>query len=212
MYIRELENKMSINELRNKNEEDNREGYDRTKIRKINQYSYKHQPEMNSQNRNDNGERKYSTKTYYNEKFMPNRVKSLDSRNIDEMKWKNYNKNLNHNNYNAYNKNQRNYNRVIHHEHGNENQNINKSICTHFLRGNCKFGDQCFKEHRVIHHGHGNENQNINKSICTHFLKGNCKFGDQCFNEHRLVICTHYNKGMCKYGDNCRKIHDTNMQ
>ena len=211
-YIRELENKMNRNELRNRNEEDKREEYDITKMKGMNQDSYKLQTEMNLQNRYDNEERIYSTKTYYNEKFMPNRVKSLDNRNIDEMKWKNYNKSFNNNKYSTYNKNQRTYNRVIHHGHENENQNNNNSVCTHFLRGYCKFGNQCFKEHRVIHHGHGNEKQNVNKSICTHFLKGQCKFGDHCFKEHRLVICSHYSKGMCKFGDNCWKIHATNMQ
>ena len=35
-YIRELENKMSINNIRNKNDDGNREGYDRNKIQKIN--------------------------------------------------------------------------------------------------------------------------------------------------------------------------------
>ena len=34
-YIRELENKMNKNELKNKNEEDNREGFDRTKMNEI---------------------------------------------------------------------------------------------------------------------------------------------------------------------------------
>ena len=110
-YIRELENKMNKNELRNKDEEDSREGFDRTKMNEINQYSYKLQSGINSQNKNNNENRKYSTKTYYNERFLPIRVKSLDSGNVDEMEWKNYNKNFNHNKYGAYNKDQRNYNR-----------------------------------------------------------------------------------------------------
>ncbi|KAK7130254.1 hypothetical protein R3I93_019779 [Phoxinus phoxinus] len=44
-----------------------------------------------------------------------------------------------------------------------------RNVCTHYNRGNCRFGDKCRKEH-----------------ICSYFLKGSCKYGAGCNLNHNL--------------------------
>lgn len=46
---------------------------------------------------------------------------------------------------------------------------VGPEVCSHYLAGNCKFGDNCHKSH---------------PPICTHYQQGKCKFGDNCTKLH----------------------------
>ena len=83
--------------------------------------------------------------------------------------------------------------------------NTQKSICKHYLRGECTYGSQCRFEH---------------PSVCKHFLQGrctskSCKFahpvpksdGGSVTSGKPKQICREYEKGTCKYGANCRFKH-----
>lgn len=48
-----------------------------------------------------------------------------------------------------------------------------RTICPHFLRGRCKFGDRCKFEH-----------SHPRRQVCSYFMNGRCKFGDRCKFEH----------------------------
>ena len=74
---------------------------------------------------------------------------------------------------------------------GSARQSPMKTVCEFFLKGTCKFGDECKNEHPVI---------------CTYFLKGTCKFGHECKNEHP-DICMYFLDGKCKFGKQCRNAH-----
>ena len=88
------------------------------------------------------------------------------------------------------------------------------TICPHFLRGRCKFGDRCKFEHTRHPPAHGGyasgKRQSFDmiwwqhgvqlvaplahdvlalvvdqrRQICSYFMNGRCKFGDRCKYEH----------------------------
>ena len=131
-------------------------------------------------------ERSYISKIYYNDKFKPKYKSSADisrERLDSNIRYEddnyvnnyNYDRFQNNTNKNGYydQKNNRssNQNKV----YDNTRKYNSNTICTHFSRGKCKFGDRCFKEHKII--------------ICTHFNEGNCWYGNKCWKAH---IANHY--------------------
>ena len=99
------------------------------------------------------GKRKYSTRVYHNKTYGGN-LKSIENR-------KNYNNRRY--GYDSYN-----FDKSKHDYY----HNYRSEICTHFSKGNCKFGNSCFKEHKLV--------------ICKHFIQGNCRFGDNCWKIHSI--------------------------
>lgn len=47
------------------------------------------------------------------------------------------------------------------------------TVCTHFLQGDCRYGDNCWNLHPYD-----------TRPVCKHFLRGDCKFGNKCRNRH----------------------------
>lgn len=47
-------------------------------------------------------------------------------------------------------------------------------LCQYFLKGDCRFGDNCRFEHPSAK----------KETVCPYFLRGTCRYGDKCRNEH----------------------------
>ncbi|KAJ6566988.1 hypothetical protein B0H19DRAFT_1352780, partial [Mycena capillaripes] len=95
--------------------------------------------------------------------------------------------------------------------------------CAYFLRGRCRFGDQCREFHPSSDSAlSAAPLSNIGTKIipCAHFLRGHCRFGDQCREFHpspnpsasveapTRPPCQYFNRGSCIKGNNCPFSHE----
>ncbi|XP_055789892.1 protein mono-ADP-ribosyltransferase PARP12-like isoform X1 [Salvelinus fontinalis] len=120
--------------------------------------------------------------------------------------------------------------RVCQTSHKECHQCDNLHICSHFVCGNCKYGNKCKKAHsldsphnaaiisEVGHHDLGEAElfqlllQNdpyLMPEICSHYNKrvgehGICKFKSSCT---KLHLCLHFLQGDCRFGAGCKRAH-----
>ena len=83
-----------------------------------------------------------------------------------------------------------------------------QTLCTHFLSGQCKFGDRCIKQH----------GKNDSRTVCIECLDVRSPPGcERCSHCHKWFeenctspahqMCHHFNVGTCQFGDKCIKQH-----
>ncbi len=75
-------------------------------------------------------------------------------------------------------------------------------VCKHWLRSQCKKGDQCEYLHQY---------DMTRMPLCHFFADGQCTKDDCQFlhirPEDKVVECPWYARGFCKHGPKCRKKH-----
>ena len=83
--------------------------------------------------------------------------------------------------------------------------------CQHFLRGRCRWGDEC----KYSHEGTPQTQKSSKRGPCFAFAKGECDKGKQCRYSHdprdqeRKRPCHDFAFGTCDRGSQCKYSHDT---
>jgi len=66
-----------------------------------------------------------------------------------------------------------------------------KEVCSHFIRGKCSYGDDCYKLHPKSASTHEySRNEIVGGSpriLCSHFLEGRCGYGNSCYKAHVIL-------------------------